>query len=73
MFDFLSRADSPEVPGTGIGLATCKRIIGEMGGRIWVDAKPGEGATFCFRLPSSVIARQPVVLMEATQKQEYVA
>jgi signal transduction histidine kinase len=47
------RLHGPNTPGSGIGLATCKRIVERLGGRIWAEAAQGEGATFYFTLPAN--------------------
>lgn len=49
LFQRLHRDD--QYPGTGIGLALVRKAIERMGGRVWAQSKPGEGATFTIELP----------------------
>lgn len=52
IFAPLKRLHGQEIPGSGMGLAICKRIVERAGGSIWVESKIGQGSTFYFTLPA---------------------
>src|SRR3954454_22242812 len=53
IFEPFQRLHGHAIPGSGIGLATCKRVIERLGGKIWAESKPGNGAKFYFTIPNT--------------------
>ena len=52
VFGVFKRLHGSKIPGTGIGLALCQRVVERMGGSIWVESEgDGHGSTFCFSVP----------------------
>jgi signal transduction histidine kinase/DNA-binding response OmpR family regulator len=70
-FSRLRSRQTAEIQGSGLGLYICERVVRAHGGRLWVESRPGEGASFAFSLPVFGIAAQahpPILLVAAADE-----
>ena len=69
VFDLFSRIHNRrDYEGSGIGLATCKKIVTNLNGRIWLENTEGGGTTVYFSIPQSNLAEIPTIGLEITNK-----
>jgi signal transduction histidine kinase len=57
IFTPLKRLHGADIPGSGIGLATCRKVVEHHGGRMWVESGVGLGSTFCFTFQKNQLAK----------------
>ena len=55
IFVAFKRLHARQIPGAGIGLAICQRVVERYGGGIWVESEVGRGATLHFVLPNIAV------------------
>ncbi len=59
-----------EIPGYGLGLSICKRIVDRHGGKMWVDSEPGAGTSFYFTLPKKASIKNTIEQQLSKEEQQ---
>lgn len=54
IFEAFKRGHTTKIPGTGLGLALCRRILELYGGKVWVESQVDQGSTFYFDVPAEL-------------------
>ena len=59
VFEMLQRLHGDDLPGSGVGLTVCQRLVERFGGKIWVESEVGRGSIFCFTVPFQPVEKSP--------------